>query len=41
MGGRIVFAGEHTEQAAHGTLHGAYMSGLRAARQAVALLATG
>lgn len=41
VGGRIVFAGEHTEQAAHGTLHGAYMSGLRAARQAVALLATG
>lgn len=39
LGGRIVFAGEHTEQAAYGTLHGAYLSGVRAARQAAALLA--
>ncbi len=35
---RIVFAGEHTEQSAYGTLHGAHLSGLRAARQAAALL---
>jgi monoamine oxidase len=39
VGGRIVFAGEHTEQAAYGTLHGAHMSGLRAARDARFLLA--
>ncbi len=39
VGRRIVFAGEHTEQAAHGTLHGATASGMRAAQQAVALLA--
>lgn len=39
LGGRIVFAGEHTEQSAYGTLHGAYLSGVRAAQQAVALLA--
>lgn len=39
VGGRIVFAGEHTEQAAYGTLHGAHQSGVRAARQVVALLA--
>ncbi len=39
VGGRIVFAGEHTEQAAYGTLHGAHQSGLRAARQVTTLLA--
>jgi monoamine oxidase len=39
VGGRIVFAGEHTEQAAYGTLHGAHLSGLRAAREARRLLA--
>jgi monoamine oxidase len=39
VGGRIVFAGEHTEQTAYGTLHGAHMSGLRAAREARRLLA--
>lgn len=39
VGGRIVFAGEHTEQAAYGSLHGAWASGVRAARQVVALLA--
>ncbi len=39
VGGRIVFAGEHTEQAAYGTLHGAQLSGLRAAREARGLLA--
>jgi monoamine oxidase len=39
VGGRIVFAGEHTEQAAHGTLHGAYLSGVRAAAAARRLLA--
>jgi len=39
LGGRIVFAGEHTEQSAYGTLHGAYLSGVRAARQVIALLA--
>ena len=38
VGERIVFAGEHTEQAAYGTLHGAHLSGLRAARQVVELL---
>jgi len=38
VGERIVFAGEHTEQSAYGTLHGAHLSGLRAARQAAALL---
>jgi monoamine oxidase len=38
VGGRIVFAGEHTEQAAYGTLHGAYRSGLRAAAAARRLL---
>lgn len=31
VGGRLVFAGEHTEQSAYGTLHGAHLSGLRAA----------
>lgn len=35
---RIVFAGEHTEQSAYGTLHGAHLSGLRAARQVAQLL---
>jgi monoamine oxidase len=39
VGGRIVFAGEHTEQTAYGTLHGAHLSGLRAAREARRLLA--
>lgn len=39
VGGRIVFAGEHTEQAAYGTLHGAYRSGVRAAVEAQRLLA--
>jgi monoamine oxidase len=38
MGGRIVFAGEHTEQSAYGTLHGAYRSGVRAAAEARRLL---
>ncbi len=38
VGGRIVFAGEHTEQSAYGTLHGAHLSGLRAAREARRLL---
>jgi len=36
-----VFAGEHTEQSAYGTLHGAHLSGLRAARQALELLQRG
>ncbi|MGH8135935.1 MAG: flavin monoamine oxidase family protein, partial [Steroidobacteraceae bacterium] len=39
VGGRIVFAGEHTEQTAYGTLHAAYLSGQRAARDARRLLA--
>jgi monoamine oxidase len=38
VGGRIVFAGEHTEQSAYGTVHGAHLSGLRAARQVLDLL---
>ncbi len=38
VGGRIVFAGEHTEQSAYGTLHGAYLSGVRAAAEARRLL---
>jgi len=38
VGGRIVFAGEHTEQAAYGTLHGAWRSGVRAAAEARRLL---
>jgi monoamine oxidase len=38
VGGRIVFAGEHTEQAAYGTLHGAHLSGIRAAAEARRLL---
>jgi monoamine oxidase len=41
VGGRIVFAGEHTEQSAYGTLHGAHLSGLRAARQVLELLRGG
>ena len=41
LAGRIVFAGEHTEQSAYGTLHGAHLSGLRAARQALDLLRRG
>jgi len=41
VGDRIVFAGEHTEQSAYGTLHGAHLSGLRAARQAAELLRRG
>jgi monoamine oxidase len=39
VGGRLVFAGEHIEQSAYGTLHGAQLSGLRAAREARWLLA--
>jgi len=38
---RLVFAGEHTEQSAYGTLHGAHLSGLRAARQVLELLRRG
>ena len=38
VGGRLVFAGEHTEQSAYGTLHGAHLSGIRAAAQAQQLL---
>lgn len=38
---RLVFAGEHTEQGAYGTLHGARLSGERAAQQVLALLAPG
>ncbi len=38
VGGRILFAGEHVEQAAYGTLHGAHLSGLRAAAEARRLL---
>lgn len=38
VGGRLVFAGEHTEQSAYGTLHGAHLSGLRAAALARRLL---
>jgi monoamine oxidase len=33
-----VFAGEHTEQEAYGTLHGAHLSGIRAAAEARRLL---
>ena len=36
--GPLVFAGEHTEQSAYGTLHGAQLSGQRAARQVATLL---
>ena len=38
VGSRIVFAGEHTEQSAYGTLHGAHLSGVRAAAEARRLL---
>ena len=41
VGGRIVFAGEHTEQQAYGTLHGAHLSGIRAAAEARRLLGQG
>jgi len=39
VGERLVFAGEHVEQTAYGTLHGAHLSGRRAAAQARRLLA--
>lgn len=39
VGGRLVFAGEHTEPTAYGTLHGAHRSGIRAAAEAHRLLA--
>jgi monoamine oxidase len=32
VGDRVYFAGEHTEQSAYGTIHGAWMSGERIAR---------
>jgi monoamine oxidase len=32
VGGRLFFAGEHTSREHYGTAHGAYLSGLRAAR---------
>ncbi len=35
VGGRLFFCGEHTTFAHHATVHGAYLSGLRAARQVV------
>jgi monoamine oxidase len=38
VGERIIFAGEHTEQSAYGTLHGAHLSGIRAAAEARRLL---
>jgi monoamine oxidase len=38
VAGRIVFAGEHTQQEAYGTNHGAHLSGLRAAGQVRTLL---
>jgi monoamine oxidase len=41
VGDRIVFAGEHTGQTAFGTLHGAHLSGKRAAAEARRLLARG
>jgi monoamine oxidase len=41
VGGRLVFAGEHTEQTAYGTLHGAHRSGIRAAAAARRLLGRG
>jgi lysine-specific histone demethylase 1 len=37
--GRLYFAGEHTNGAYRGTVHGAYMSGQRAAAEVVATLA--
>ena len=36
LGGRLLFAGEHTSIASWGFMNGAYESGLRAARQAIA-----
>jgi monoamine oxidase len=39
VGDRIVFAGEHTLQSAYGTLHGAHLSGIRAAVEVRRLLA--
>lgn len=39
VGDRLVFAGEHTEQSAYGTLHGAHLSGKHAAAEARRLLA--
>ena len=39
VGDRIVFAGEHIVQSAYGTLHGAHLSGIRAAAEARRLLA--
>ena len=38
VGGRVAFAGEHTEPGHRGTAHGAHLSGIRAAR---AILAAG
>jgi monoamine oxidase len=38
VGDRLIFAGEHTEQSAYGTLHGAHLSGIRAAAEARRLL---
>jgi len=38
VGGRLVFAGEHVEQPAYGTLHGAHLSGKHAAAEARRLL---
>jgi monoamine oxidase len=35
---RIFFAGEHTQQSAYGTIHGAWMSGERAAQDALSRL---
>ena len=34
---RIVFAGEHTSRAFEGTVHGAYVSGIRAANDIVTM----
>ena len=36
LGGRLLFAGEHTSIASWGFMNGAYESGLRAAQQAIA-----
>lgn len=36
VGGRLFFAGEHTHRAHPATTHGAYLSGLRAAREVMA-----
>lgn len=38
VGGRLVFAGEHTHETLWGTVGGAWLSGERAAKQALALL---